>query len=247
MALERIYGRHPVAEAVRAGRRPIRRLWAADRVALPEGAGPAKSASAQELQLLCGSPEHQGLVAEVNPFPYADPTTLLSGQGPTLVIALDQIQDPRNLGAICRSAEVAGADGVVIPSRRAAAVTPAVCKASAGAVEHLAIARVTNLASWLERAKDSGAWVHGASASAETDYDEADLSGPVVLVVGGEEKGLRPRVAQTCDVLVRIPQHGRVESLNAAGAATILIFEARRQRRKGTSRTPGPGTAKPKA
>ena len=170
------------------------------------------------------------MAAEVDPYPYADPNSLLVAED-ALVVVLDQIQDPQNLGAICRSAEVAGASGVVIPDRRAAAVTPATCKASAGAVEHLAVARVTNLADWLAGAKEAGAWIYGASAGAERAYTEVDWKGRAVLVMGSEGEGLRPRVASTCDELVSIPRLGRVESLNASAAAAAILFEAVRQRR----------------
>lgn len=213
---EIVYGRRPVAEAER-GRRRVRRIWTADTV------------GTDELSRLAGSSDHQGVVAEVDPYPYADADELLAGDD-ALVIALDQIQDPHNLGAICRSAEAAGAAGVVIPERRAVGVTPAVCKASAGAVEHLPVARVTNLADWLARSKDAGAWVHGAAADAPTVYTDADLTGRLVLVLGSEGKGLRPRVAGLCDVLVAIPLGGRVGSLNVSAAAAALIFEALRQR-----------------
>ncbi len=141
-----------MAEAKR-GRRRVRRVWT------------APDLSTSELARLAGSPDHQGVVAEVDPYPYADPDSLLD-RPDALVVALDQVQDPRNLGAVCRSAEAVGATGLVIPSRRSAAVTAVVCKASAGAVEHLPVARVTNLADWLGRAKDSGAWVYGAEVSA---------------------------------------------------------------------------------
>ncbi len=137
-----IYGRRPVAEAKR-GRRRIRRTWTAPEI------------DASELTRLAGSPDHQGVVAEVDPYPYADPEALLSHPD-ALLVALDQVQDPHNLGAVCRSAEAAGAAGLVVPTRRSATVTAAACKASAGAVEHLAVARVTNLADWLGRAKDAG-------------------------------------------------------------------------------------------
>ena len=147
-----------------------------------------------------------------------------------LAVALDGIEDPQNLGAICRSAEVAGAAGVVIPERRAAAVTPAACKASAGAVEHLAVARVRNLADWLGQAKQAGAWAYGAGAEAEKSYTEVDWVGRAVLVVGSEGTGLRTRVAGKCDQLVSIPQRGRVGSLNASVAAAVILFEALRQR-----------------
>ena len=146
------------------------------------------------------------------------------------MVALDQVQDPHNLGAVCRSAEAAGAAGVVIPRRRAAAVTAAACKAAAGALEHLPVARVTNLAEWLREAKDAGAWVYGAQAGAETPHTQADLTGKVVLVLGSEGGGLRRLVAERCDLVVSIPLGGRVGSLNVAAAAAVLLFEAARQR-----------------
>jgi 23S rRNA (guanosine2251-2'-O)-methyltransferase len=211
-----IYGRRPVEEAER-GRRRVRRVWRA-----PETQG-------EELERLCGSPDHQGVVAEVDPYPYADPSALLRREG-ALLVALDQVQDPRNLGAICRSAEVAGAAGLVVPERRSAEVTAVVCKASAGAVEHLAIARVRNLADWLASAKAADFWIWGADAEAAASPWEADLSGPTVLVLGGEGKGIRPRVASACDGLVALPRLGRVDSLNVSAAAAALLFEAIRQR-----------------
>jgi 23S rRNA (guanosine2251-2'-O)-methyltransferase len=146
------------------------------------------------------------------------------------VVALDQIQDPHNLGAVCRAAEVAGAAGVVIPERRAASVTPAVCKASAGAVEHLKVARVRNLADWLEEAKQGQAWVYGAEAEADRLYTDVEWTGRAVLVLGSEGSGLRQRVARTCDALISIPVAGQVGSLNASVAAAVILFEARRQR-----------------
>ncbi len=213
---ERIYGRRPVAEAER-GRRRVHRIWR------------APDTAADELERLCGSPDHQGLVAEVDPYPYADPNSLLEADD-ALVVALDQIQDPHNLGAVCRAAEVAGAAGVVIPERRAASVTPAVCKASAGAVEHLSVARVRNLADWLGEAKAREAWVYGAAAEGERAYTDVDWSGRAVLVLGSEGSGLRPRVTETCDELVSIPVAGSIGSLNASVAAAVILFEARRQR-----------------
>lgn len=214
---EIVYGRRPVAEAKR-GRRRVRRLWT------------AADLSAEELTRLAGSPDHQGCVAEVDPYPYVDAGSLLEAPD-ALVVALDQIQDPQNLGAICRSAEAAGASGVVIPERRAAAVSPAVCKASAGAVEHLRIARVRNLADWLSESKArEGLWVYGAEAGAATVHSGADMTGPVVLVLGSEGGGLRPRVAEACDLLVSIPARGKVASLNVSAAAAVLLFEVARQR-----------------
>jgi 23S rRNA (guanosine2251-2'-O)-methyltransferase len=213
---ELIYGRRPVAEAER-GRRAVRRVWRAPQT--PAG----------ELERMVGSPDHQGVVAEVDPYPYADPSGLLEDRG-AILVALDQVQDPRNLGAVCRAAELAGAGGVVIPERRAAEVTAAACKASAGAVEHLPVARVRNLGDWLGTAKEAGFWVWGADAEADQPYSAIDLSGGVVIVLGGEGKGLRPRVATACDGLMSIPRHGRLDSLNVASAAAVLLFEARRQR-----------------
>lgn len=216
MSNELIYGRQPVAEAQR-GRRRVHQIWQA-----PE-------TPAEELERLCGSPDHQGIVAEVEAYPYADPEELLEA-GDSLLLALDQVQDPRNLGAVARSAEVAGAAGLVIPERRSAAVTAACCKTSAGAVEHLPIARVRNLADWLAAAKQAGFWIWGADADAPQSHTETDLTGPTVIVMGGEAKGLRPRVAETCDGLMSIPQRGRIDSLNVSAAATVLLFEALRQR-----------------
>jgi len=216
MASQIIYGRQPVAEAER-GRRRVHRVWRA-----PE-------TDADELERLCGSADHQGVVAEVDPYPYGDAGALLR-RPDALLVALDQVQDPRNLGAVCRSAEVAGAAGVVVPERRAAAVTAATCKASAGAVEHLEIAHVRNLSDWLGEAKEAGFWIWGADAAADSAPWAVDLTGPTVLVLGGEGKGLRPRVASSCDGLVALPQRGQIDSLNVSAAATALLFEALRQR-----------------
>lgn len=216
MASQLIYGKRPVAEAER-GKRRVRRVWR-----VPE-------TSDIELERLCGSPDHQGVVAEVDPYPYGDPKALLR-RPDAMIVALDQVQDPRNLGAICRSVEFAGADAVVVPERRAAEVTPVVCKTSAGAVEHLEIAHVRNLADWLAEAKAAGFWIWGADADADQAPWSVDLSGPTVLVLGGEGKGIRPRVASACDGLVALPKAGKVDSLNVSAAASALLFEAMRQR-----------------
>lgn len=215
MANQFIYGRRPVAEAER-GRRRVHRVWRA-----PE-------TSAEELERLCGSPDHQGAVAEVDPYPYGDARGMLR-EG-ALLVALDQVQDVRNLGAVCRSAEFAGATGVVIPERRSAAITPATCKASAGAVEHIEVAHVRNLSDWLAEAKEAGFWIWGADAEADQAPWSVDFTGSTVIVLGGEGKGLRPRVASSCDSLVALPQRGQIESLNVSAAATALLFEAVRQR-----------------
>lgn len=213
---EFIYGRNPVQEA-EVGRRSVLRVWKAPET--PEA----------KLLELCGSPDHQGIVAEVESFPYVNGSDLL-GEEDALVVVLDQVQDPRNLGAVCRSAEAAGATGVVIPDRRAASITAAAAKSSAGAVEHLKIARVRNISDWITEAKDAGFWVWGADGNADQAPWAVDLTGRTALVLGTEEKGLRPRVAESCDGLVAIPQAGNVDSLNVSVAASILIFEAIRQR-----------------
>lgn len=213
---ELIYGTRPVAEAG-CGRRGVHRIWRA-----PE-------TSPAELARMVGSEDHQGVVAEVDPYPYVGGQELLI-KPDALIVVLDQIQDPRNLGAVCRSAEVAAADGVVIPDRRAASVTAVACKASAGAVEHLNIARVRNISDWLAEAKEAGFWVWGADGSAKQTPWQTDLTGKTALVLGTEGKGLRPRVADSCDGLVAIPQRGKIDSLNVSVAASVLLFEAIRQR-----------------
>ncbi len=220
-----VYGRNPVREAVR-GRRNVHRVWAAAGASREPwlSALPVEAAEGPELEALCGSRDHQGLCAEAEPYPYAPAVALLEDPE-ALVVCLDQVQDPQNLGSVCRVAECAGAAGVVIPDRRAAEVTPAVCKASAGAVEHLPVARVRNLADFLAGAKEAGAWVYGASGAAgAAPYTTPDYGGRVVLVLGAEGAGLRPRVAQACDALVALPMRGRVESLNVATAAAALVY-----------------------
>ena len=220
-----LYGRNPVREALR-GRRSVERVWVTTGAAREEWLAGVEyeRADAAELERLCGSPEHQGVCAQTAPYAYADAGSLLASDE-ALVVCLDEVKDPHNLGAVCRVVESAGAGGVVIPARRAADVTAAVCKASAGAVEHLPVARVPNLANWLVGAKGVGAWVYGAAAGAESvPYDRPDYGGRVVLVLGSEGRGLRPRVAACCDELVALPQRGRVGSLNVAAAAAARLY-----------------------
>lgn len=221
-----LYGRNPVREALRAGRRQIEQVWATERAAAREAwlreAG-ARITSADDIERRCGSPDHQGVCAEAGGYPYVSARELLAVADP-FIVALDELQDPQNLGAIARTAECAGATGLVICERRAAAVTPAAAKASAGAVEHLRIARVRNMADFLGDAKEAGAWCYGADAAATTAYDEPDYRGGVVLVMGAEGKGLRPRVAKSCDALVALPLRGRTASLNASAAAAVLMY-----------------------
>lgn len=226
-----LYGRNAVREALR-GPRAVRQVRASEGAAREPWLRGATvhAAPGEEIERRCGSPDHQGVCAEVEPYRYADADALLARED-ALIVALDEIQDPQNLGAICRTAECAGATGVVIPERRSAEVTPAVCKASAGAVEHLAIARVRNLADFLLDARRAGAWSYGADGGARVAYTQPDYrGGPVVLVLGSEGRGLRPRVARSCDELIALPLHGRVESLNVSAAAAALLYEITRQR-----------------
>ena len=219
-----VYGRNAVREALR-GRRSVTRVWA-DRNAIREpwlDGVSVKEVQTGDLESLSGSPDHQGICADAGDYPYAHADTLLADDPNALVVVLDEVQDPRNLGAVARVAETAGAAGLVIPERRAAQVTPVVCKTSAGAVEHLPVARVRNIADYLATARDAGAWIYGADADG-IPYDQPDYSGKKVLVLGSEGKGLRPRVASACDELVALPIRGEVESLNVAAAAAALVY-----------------------
>ena len=218
-----LYGVNPVREALR-GPRAVEAVWATDKVARAPWLGGSRVAvaDAAEIAERCGSPEHQGVCARVAPYAYADAAGLLAADEP-LIVALDEVTDPQNLGAIARTAEVAGATGLVIPERRSAEVTPVVCKASAGAVEHLAVARVRNLADYLSDAKGTGAWVYGA-ATGGIPYDQPDYRGRAVIVFGSEGKGLRPRVRSACDELIAVPLRGRLDSLNVSSAASAVLY-----------------------
>jgi 23S rRNA (guanosine2251-2'-O)-methyltransferase len=177
-----------------------------------------------------GSRDHQGVIGRVGPFRYSDAYELATLDRP-LLVCLDQVTDPHNLGAVIRSAEGAGATGVVIPSHGAARVTPAVSRSSAGAVEHLPVAVVQNLARYLNEVKGPDLWVWGAASDGGTSLWDADLDGGAAFVLGAEGRGLRPLVRRACDGLVSIPLAGRVESLNVSVAAAVLLYEARRRRR----------------
>jgi len=228
---ELVHGRQPVREALR-GRRRVLELWATGRALATEqwlaAAGAAERDEA-ELAEAARTRDHQGVVAFCEPYPYADAYELASAEAP-LLVCLDQVTDPHNLGAVCRSAEGAGATGVVLPEHGSARVTAAVCRASAGAVEHLPVALVKNLARYLEQVKRADLWALAAAADAPQTLWQADLSGGTVLVLGAEGKGIRPLVRRACDGAVSIPLAGRVESLNVSVAAAVLLYEARRQR-----------------
>jgi 23S rRNA (guanosine2251-2'-O)-methyltransferase len=181
-------------------------------------------------------PNHQGVTVEASPYTYAELDDILSDVAdqlvPPLLLLLDLLQDPQNLGSLLRTAEAVGVHGVVIPQRRAVGVTPAVVSASAGAVEHLQVARVANLARTLDELKRRDFWVTGLDLGATTQvYDQVDLSGPLALVVGSEGSGLRRLVREKCDFLMQLPMRGRVASLNAAVAGSVALYEIDRQRR----------------
>jgi 23S rRNA (guanosine2251-2'-O)-methyltransferase len=227
-----VYGRQAVREALR-GRRAVLEVWVTERALKSEtwlAEARTKVKSERDLTDRAGTRDHQGLVASVEPYRYADAYELAAQPQPLLAV-LDRVTDPRNLGAVCRSADGAGATGVIVPAHGSAVVTPAVARASAGAVEHLPVAVVTNLARYLEEVKGPDLWVYGAAGGEEaTPMWEADLAGGVALVFGAEGKGLRPLVRRMCDGLVSIPMYGRVESLNVSVAAAVLLYEARRRR-----------------
>jgi 23S rRNA (guanosine2251-2'-O)-methyltransferase len=227
---DHIYGTHPVREALR-GRREVRQVWCTERAKahlewMPQAAAVERG---DRLEELAGSPDHQGVVAAVAPYPYADADALLAGERP-LLVALDEVTDPHNLGAVARVAEAAGADGLLITRRRSAAVTAAVCKASAGAVEHLLIAQVENLADTVIGARRPGLWSFAATADGATPPSSHDLRDGTLFVLGAEGRGVRPRVQKACDGSVTIPMRGQVESLNVSTAAAVLLYEAVRQR-----------------
>ncbi|MGD8625359.1 MAG: 23S rRNA (guanosine(2251)-2'-O)-methyltransferase RlmB [Anaerolineae bacterium] len=241
-----IYGRQPVRETLRAGRRQVYKLIVArgiqstgvvgEILSLARAAGTSvQEVERQALDKVGGEANHQGLAAEVSAYPYADLADLLqaahaAGEAPFLLL-LDHLKDPQNLGSLLRSAEAAGVHGVVLPHRRAAGVTPAAVRASAGAAEHLRVAQVTNLVRAMEALKERDVWLAGLEALPEAQlYTQADLTGPLGLVVGSEGGGLARLVRERCDFLIKLPMYGRVESLNASVAGAVALYEARRQR-----------------
>lgn len=243
MSDEHIIGRNPVLEALRAGR-PVHKLLIARgategsirqiRAMAREQGIPVQEVDRARLDALTGGQAHQGVMAQVAAQAYAALEDILeraraAGEDP-LVLVLDRIEDPQNLGSLLRSCDAAGVHGVIIPERRAAGVTPVVAKVSAGAVEYVPVARVTNLARTLEDLKVAGLWVCGADQDGAELYHRARLTGPLAVVVGGEGQGLGRLVAERCDFRVRIPMRGKVNSLNAAVAGAILLYEVRRQR-----------------
>jgi 23S rRNA (guanosine2251-2'-O)-methyltransferase len=235
-----ISGIHPVTEALRS-KRPLERLLVA------QGAGgprlqeiidlarrqsvPVRFEPRTALDRLAGSPAHQGVVAMGAAQKYADLDR--AAEGSQLVVVLDGVEDPHNLGAIIRTAHAAGAGSIIIPERRAASVTDVVAKAAAGALEHLPVARVTNINRALEDLKERGFWIYGLDERGEESYDRVDYGTPTAFVLGGEGKGLHEQVRKHCDMLVRIPMAGKISSLNVSVAAGVVLFEWKRRRSGG--------------
>ena len=245
-----VYGVNPVRELLRARVEGLSELWLAegsargavfgdlDRMARAAGAK-VRRAPRPRLDRLAGTDRHQGVVAVVADFRYAEIEDLLEAArargAPPLLVVLDGVEDPHHLGAVIRSALALGAHGVVIPRDRAVGVTPAAAKASAGAVERLPVARVTNLARALESLKEAGLWTVALSADGDRPLGELDLQGPTALVLGSEGEGLRPLVRRACDRVARIPMTGEIDSLSVSAAASVALYEAARQRGSGTA------------
>jgi len=261
--MEVLYGVHPVEEALKAGRRRFDHVLVArerqdDRlerlVNLCRQAGvQVRQEAREQLTLLAQTPAHQGVVAMVRPqefFFIEDLFEPSAGKPDTarLLLALDGIEDPQNLGALLRVADGAGVDGVVLTERRSAPLSPVAVKASAGAAEHLRIARVVNLVRALEELKKQNLWIIGLDERGQTDYDRYDLTGDCVIVLGREGAGLHDLVRRTCDHLLRIPMAGGVSSLNVSAAGAVVLYEAFRQRRNAAraGAASGPG-ARPSA
>lgn len=240
---EILYGINTVMEALRGKRRAFelfvsrdahdRRLEKLLRLAA-EKEVPVRNRERRDISRLCGTEHHQGVALRLEGFPYADLADILaacraSGES-GLLLVLDGVQDPHNLGALIRSAACAGAHGVIIPRDRAARVTATVEKSAAGAAETIPVAQVTNLAQTLDELKEAGFWVFGTADSAATSLYGQDLTGNIIIVIGGEGEGMRPLVSKKCDFLVSIPLRGGVSSLNASVAGGVVLFEAVRQR-----------------
>jgi 23S rRNA (guanosine2251-2'-O)-methyltransferase len=239
---ELVYGRNAVREALR-GPREVSEIWASEKAHesldwLPD-ARRVHVKRERELTEAAGSSDHQGVVAWAEPYRYADAWQLAAAEAP-LLCCLDQVTDPRNLGAVIRAAAGAGATGVVVPAHNAARVTPVVCRSSAGAVEHVPLAVVPNLARYLGEIRSGSLWVYAAVAHGGTPMWDADLGGGLALVFGAEGKGVRPLVRRTCDGAVSIPVAHGVESLNVSVAAAVLLYEVARVRAAAGSRAAAP-------
>jgi 23S rRNA (guanosine2251-2'-O)-methyltransferase len=254
--MEVLYGVHPVEEALKAGRRRFDHVLVAREredlrlerlvAALRQAGIRVRQESREQLTQLAKTPAHQGVVALVRPQEFLTiedlyaPGPLAAKTGARrLLLALDGVEDPQNLGALLRVADGAGVDGVVLTERRSAPLSPVAVKASAGAAEHLRIARVVNLVRALEDLKRQNLWIIGLDERGTADYDQFDLTGDCVLVLGREGAGLHDLVRKTCDHLLRIPMAGGVSSLNVSAAGAVVLYEAFRQRRNAAHASPG--------
>lgn len=242
---EIIYGRHPVLELLRS-ERAVNKIYLAQEVRqrdrrelmrlAAERNVPVQEVKGEWLTRLTGTPDHQGMAALPAPFPYVEVEDLLAvaaerGEPPFLLM-LAGVEDPRNLGAILRTADACAVHGVIIPKRRGAALTPAAVKASAGGAAHVPVSRVTNLARCVEDLKEAGLWVVGAEREGEQSFWDADFNRPLLVIIGGEDRGIGRLLAEKCDYLVSIPMWGKVNSLNASVAAALIMYEVRRQRQQ---------------
>lgn len=244
-AQEWIAGKHPVMEALRSGRE-INKIWMAEQAQKGAGAIIAEAKKAgivvqvvdkRKLDQMVEGVPHQGIVAQAAAYRYYELDELIerakeSGETPFFLL-LDEIEDPHNLGSILRTAECTGVHGVIIPKRRSASLTATVAKTSAGAVEYVPVARVTNLAQTIDRLKEEGIWIAGTDLQAEQDVYRSNFDMPLGIVIGNEAKGIGRLIREKCDFLVKLPMHGQLNSLNASVAAGVLMYEVVRQRRKG--------------
>lgn len=238
-----VEGRNPVIEAIKSGREIDKILIAkgSEQGSIQKIIGMAKEkriviqyVEKAKLDAMSETKAHQGVIALVTPYSYKTVDDIMKAaedknEDPFIII-LDEIEDPHNLGAIIRTAECAGAHGVIIPKRRAVGLTPVVIKVSAGAVEYMNIAKVSNIASTIEELKERGVWIYGADMDGEQDYFNRDLSGPIAIVIGSEGKGIGRLIREKCDFLVKIPMNGKISSLNASVAASVMMYEVLRQR-----------------
>lgn len=241
---EIIYGIHPVFEALQAGRRQFHEIYLAREAPSSRFGTIADIAASRNIPLnkidmprlgrMSETDHHQGIGARVSPYPLTKIADIIdrdrSGTGPPFLIILDNVVDPHNLGAIIRSALAVDVDGIIIPKDRAVGPTPAVSKTSAGMLEHARLSRVTNIVATIKILKEKGLWLFGLDSVADQSLYDSDLSGAAALIIGGEEKGIRPLVRKNCDVLLSIPQSERVESLNVSVAAAVAMYEVFRQR-----------------
>lgn len=240
---EYVAGKHSVLEAMRSGR-TINKIWIAENTQnvqpIVSGAKDAgiivQYVDKRKLDQMAAGVQHQGVVAQVAPFDYAELDDLLaaaekSGKPPLLLI-LDEIEDPHNLGSILRTADCTGVHGVIIPKRRSVGITATVSKTSAGAVEYVPVARVTNIAQTIEQLKEKGIWVAGADGAAKQEIYQTDLTMPLAIVIGNEGKGIGRLIKEKCDFLIKLPMFGRINSLNASVAASVIMYEVVRQRRQ---------------